>query len=229
MDQNPPKLKPPPKSVKLMSEALMLLRSGSESKLLGSKAGRAVSAKLRSAAPRSATGDERTSRASRADRGAGGSGAGAGASGSGAGTGAGSGRAQEQVQAPVQEQEPGPGPGPRPTSRRRPVRRRGARRAPGTPGCRLLPSLDPGGAAPARDRVHQSGESYQITRRAAKGSRGGRPPAFDPNLYAQRNVVERCFDRLEQFRGLATRYAKRVANYRSEIVIASIMLWLRTD
>ena len=33
----------------------------------------------------------------------------------------------------------------------------------------------------------------QIAHRAAKGSCGGRPPAFDPDLYASRNVVERCF------------------------------------
>jgi transposase len=69
----------------------------------------------------------------------------------------------------------------------------------------------------------------QIARRAAKGSRGGRPPAFDPDLYADRNVVERFFNRLKQFRDLATRYAKRAAYYRSELIIASLVLWLRTD
>jgi transposase len=42
----------------------------------------------------------------------------------------------------------------------------------------------------------------------AKGSTGGRPPAFDPAAYRQRNVVERCFNQLKQFRGLATRYAQ---------------------
>ena len=71
-------------------------------------------------------------------------------------------------------------------------------------------------------------KSDQIARRAAKGSRGGRPPAFDPALYADRNVVERCFNRLKQFRDLATRYAKRAAYYRTELIIASIVLWLRT-
>jgi len=52
---------------------------------------------------------------------------------------------------------------------------------------------------------------------------------LDTERYADRNVVERCFNRLKQFRALATRYAKRVAYYRSEIVIAAIVLWLRTD
>jgi len=67
----------------------------------------------------------------------------------------------------------------------------------------------------------------QIARRKAKGSAGGRPPAFDPDLYRLRNVVERCFNRLKQFRGLATRYAKRAAYHRAEIVLACIVLHLR--
>lgn len=69
--------------------------------------------------------------------------------------------------------------------------------------------------------------SDQIARRTTKGSRGGRPPAFDTNLYKQRNVVERCFARLKQFRDLATRYAKRAAYYQAELTIAAIILWLR--
>ncbi|GAA2437361.1 hypothetical protein GCM10010191_60280 [Actinomadura vinacea] len=69
----------------------------------------------------------------------------------------------------------------------------------------------------------------QIARRRAKGSRGGRPPAFDQDIYAGRNVVERCFNRLKQFRGLATRYAKRAAYFHAEITIAATILWLRTD
>jgi transposase len=69
----------------------------------------------------------------------------------------------------------------------------------------------------------------QIAHRKTKGSHGGRPPAFDQQKYAGRNVVERCFNRLKQFRDLATRYAKRSAYYRAEITIAAIVLWLRED
>jgi transposase len=69
--------------------------------------------------------------------------------------------------------------------------------------------------------------SDQIARRTAKGPAGGRPPAFDQVIYRDRNVVERCFARLKQFRALATRYAKRVAYYRTQVVIATIALWLR--
>ncbi len=63
--------------------------------------------------------------------------------------------------------------------------------------------------------------------RAAKGSRGGRPPAFDRAEYAGGNVVERCINRLKHFRDLATRYAKRAAYFRSELIIAAIVLWLQ--
>jgi transposase len=34
----------------------------------------------------------------------------------------------------------------------------------------------------------------QIERRRGRGSRGGRPPAFDAEIYKRRNVVERCFN-----------------------------------
>jgi transposase len=46
------------------------------------------------------------------------------------------------------------------------------------------------------------------------------------HCHASRNVVERCINRLKQWRGLATRYEKRVVNYRALVVIASIALWL---
>ncbi|MGS2811512.1 IS5 family transposase [Nocardia sp. MW-W600-9] len=67
----------------------------------------------------------------------------------------------------------------------------------------------------------------QIACRRTKGSAGGRPPVFDREAYKQRNVVERCFNRLKQFRDLATRYAKRAAYFQAELVIAAIVLWLR--
>jgi transposase len=69
--------------------------------------------------------------------------------------------------------------------------------------------------------------SDQVARRKNRGPAGGRPPAFDPGIYRRRNVVERCFGRLKQFRGLATRYAKRVAYSRAEVVIATIAIWPR--
>jgi transposase len=62
--------------------------------------------------------------------------------------------------------------------------------------------------------------------RAQRTLRPGRPLAFDTPSYARRNVVERCFNRLTQWRGLATRYEKCAANYRAMVVIVSIIIWL---
>jgi transposase len=39
-------------------------------------------------------------------------------------------------------------------------------------------------------------------------------------------VVERCFNRLKQFRAVATRFEKRAATYRAMVVIASLLIWL---
>jgi transposase len=44
--------------------------------------------------------------------------------------------------------------------------------------------------------------------RKAKGSAGGRPPGFDREAYRRRNVVERMFNRLKQYRRVPTRYDK---------------------
>ena len=46
----------------------------------------------------------------------------------------------------------------------------------------------------------------QIRHRLARGSRGGRPPNFDTVRYGDRNVVERSYSLMKQWRGLATRY-----------------------
>jgi putative transposase len=46
----------------------------------------------------------------------------------------------------------------------------------------------------------------QAGHRKRKGSRGGRPVSYDPVEYAGRNVIERGFNVLKQWRALATRY-----------------------
>ncbi|WP_442305110.1 transposase [Streptomyces sp. 2RAF24] len=38
----------------------------------------------------------------------------------------------------------------------------------------------------------------QARNRARRASRGGRPPALDREIHRQRNVMERCFNRLKQ-------------------------------
>ena len=68
----------------------------------------------------------------------------------------------------------------------------------------------------------------QQANRRRRGRSGGRPPAFDSIAYRRRNVVERCFNRFKQWRGIATRSDKKAVNYRGGIVLASVILWLRT-
>ena len=63
--------------------------------------------------------------------------------------------------------------------------------------------------------------------RATKGSRGGRPPNFNEQQYKDRNQVERAFNRLKQFRAVATRYCKLKDRYDATVTIASIFIWLR--
>ena len=67
----------------------------------------------------------------------------------------------------------------------------------------------------------------QHTARLRKGSRGGRPPAFDKVHYRDRNTVERAVNKLRGHRAVATRYDKRDYIYRGTITIAAIMIWLR--
>ncbi len=63
--------------------------------------------------------------------------------------------------------------------------------------------------------------------RARRGSRGGRPPAFDPERYKQRNTAERCVNKLKLCRAVATRYDKRQYVFDGTIDVASIRIWLR--
>lgn len=67
----------------------------------------------------------------------------------------------------------------------------------------------------------------EIAHRQRRGSTGGRPPAFDPILYKQRNTVERSFNDHKQWRGIATRYDKSATVYRGGVVLRAITIWLR--
>ena len=63
--------------------------------------------------------------------------------------------------------------------------------------------------------------------RKRRGSAGGRPPAFDAEDYKGRNVVERRFCHIKQWRGLATRYDKLAIVYRGAAVLNAIVAWTR--
>ncbi|MET8898711.1 IS5 family transposase [Streptomyces albogriseolus] len=68
----------------------------------------------------------------------------------------------------------------------------------------------------------------QRRHRLRRGSRGGRPPGFDRETYRRRYLVERCFNRLKGFRGIATRYDKTATSYEAAVSLASLLLWARS-
>ncbi|MER7828315.1 transposase, partial [Streptomyces sp. NPDC096097] len=69
--------------------------------------------------------------------------------------------------------------------------------------------------------------SDQIGHRRRRGRQGGRPPGFDREAYKQRNTVERCINRLKQWRGLATRTDKLAIAYQAALHLAGILIWTR--
>ena len=68
----------------------------------------------------------------------------------------------------------------------------------------------------------RGGQAHIPTQRDRKQQR-----SVDRELYRQRNMVERFFNKLKQFRAVATRYDKRDDNFLASVQLASIRIWLR--
>lgn len=52
---------------------------------------------------------------------------------------------------------------------------------------------------------------------------------IDRRIYKKRNLVERVFNRLKDFRRVATRYDKLARNFASTVALAAIAIWWATD
>ena len=50
---------------------------------------------------------------------------------------------------------------------------------------------------------------------------------YDKDMYKLRHLVENAFLKLKQWRGIATRYAKKAASFLAAIQIRCIALWLQ--
>ncbi len=51
--------------------------------------------------------------------------------------------------------------------------------------------------------------------------------SVDLEIYRQRNLVERFFNKLKHFRRIATRYDKLARNFLAALALASIRLWIK--
>ena len=51
------------------------------------------------------------------------------------------------------------------------------------------------------------------------------PFPFDRTLYRRRNVIERTFSRLKDYRRIATRYDKLAATYDAAVCLAATVIW----
>lgn len=69
--------------------------------------------------------------------------------------------------------------------------------------------------------------SDQTRHRANRGTRGGRPPNFNPERYKGRNIVERGFSHLKQWRGIAIRYDKLATTFRAAVLLHGVIAWTK--
>ena len=73
------------------------------------------------------------------------------------------------------------------------------------------------------DRIAETGGQVVIPpRRNRKDQR-----SYDADLYKERNRIERFFNKLKQFRRVATRYDKLLVNFMGFVKLAAIAIWLR--
>jgi transposase len=70
---------------------------------------------------------------------------------------------------------------------------------------------------------------YQKKRLYRQDLRESPPRDYDRELYKERNLIERMFNKLKHFRRAATRYDKLDIAYLSFVLIASIMTKISGD
>ena len=74
-----------------------------------------------------------------------------------------------------------------------------------------------------REAIRDSGAEAVIPPRSNRKA----PCDYDKALYRERNLAERFFNKLKQFRRVATRYDKLLPNYKGFVQLAAIAILLR--
>ena len=67
---------------------------------------------------------------------------------------------------------------------------------------------------------------------AHRRKKPGRPIDFgdqQQERYKGRNIVERCFNKLKQWRGIAMRSDKTARSYRAAVSLAATLIWIKSD
>ena len=91
----------------------------------------------------------------------------------------------------------------------------------------------PGGAIVLADRAYDADWIRDVIEE--QGCRACIPPkvnradeiTFSKRTYKQRNLIERFFNKLKQFRHICTRFDRLALNYLAMAKLASVRLWLR--
>ena len=78
------------------------------------------------------------------------------------------------------------------------------------------------GSAKIRQQIADEGALAVIPSK----SNARNPIPHDPNLYTQRNIVERSFCIMKDMRRLATRFEKTAKNFLSTIQLFAIRCWI---
>ena len=95
----------------------------------------------------------------------------------------------------------------------------------------LLMDLEPGTTLLAdraydSDAIREQAQEQGVWANIPPKRNRKRTFAFSGWVYRQRNLAERFFNKLKQFRGIATRYDKDPDNFLAAIKLASARIWM---
>lgn len=75
------------------------------------------------------------------------------------------------------------------------------------------------------DAIRKTAAGYKVWANIPPKSNRKGGFAFSPWVYRQRNLVERFFNRIKHYRGIATRYDKNPANFLAAIKLIAVRIW----